>query len=41
MADLGAEWEERGPKDSGDSGIAPVRRIFTAAIKAGLVCTHS
>lgn len=41
MADLGPEGEERGPRASGENGIAPVRRIFTAAIKASLVCTHS
>lgn len=38
MAELGTEGEERGPWASGESEVASVRRIFTAAIKTSPMC---
>lgn len=40
MAELGTEGEERGLWTAGESEVASVRRIFTAAIKTSPMCTQ-
>lgn len=40
MAEPGLEGEKRGLWAAGESEVASVRRIFTAAIKTSPVCTQ-